>query len=119
MTPFAAILKRTVEQTPHAIGSAFAASDGEMVDSFSHMNAHDWAVLTAHYGIVLAQLTAAFGTFHFGGPEYFIATHAHMEVQVHAVAAGYYALVAVTRPAPVDLPGRLARCAVALAKEMQ
>jgi len=118
VSAFAAILKRTVEQTPHAIGSAFAASDGEMVDSFSHMNAYDWAVLTAHYGVVMAQLTAAFGTLHFGGPEYFIATHTHLEVHVHAVEDGYYALVAVSRPAPLDLVRQLQHCAAALAKEM-
>ena len=60
VTPFAAILRRAVEATPHAIGGAFADSEGEMVDSYSTMDRHDWAVLTAHYGVVLAQLTAAF-----------------------------------------------------------
>lgn len=118
MTPFTAILRRTVEQTPHAIGGAFAASDGEMVDSFSLMNAHEWAILTAHYGIVLAQLTAAFGTLHFGGPEYFIAKHNHIEIHVQAVHAGYYALIALSQPVALDLVRELQRCAAALAKEM-
>ena len=47
MTPFGAILKQTVQASPTAIGGAFAASDGEMVDSFATMDPHDWAVLTA------------------------------------------------------------------------
>lgn len=118
MTPFAAILQRTVEQTPHAIGGAFADSDGEMVDFFSHMDAHEWAVLTAHYGVVLAQLTDAFGTLHFGSPEYFVVKHNHLEVHVHAVAAGYYALVAVSQSVPLDVAAAMRQCAVALAREM-
>ena len=97
MTPFAAILKRAVDATPNAIGGAFADSEGEMVDSYADMNAHDWAVLTAHYGVVLSQLTAAFGTLHFGGPEYFIAQHKHIEIIVHAVDAGYYTLIALSK----------------------
>jgi hypothetical protein len=103
VTPFAAILKRAVEATPYAIGGAFADSEGEMVDSYSTMNAHDWAVLTAHYGVVLAQLAAAFGTLHFGGPEFFIAQHKRIEVIVYAVDAGYYALLAFAQPAPIDI----------------
>lgn len=118
MTPFAAILRRTVEQTPHAIGGAFADSDGEMVDSFSRMDAHEWAVITAHYGVVLAQLKDAFGTLHFGSPEYFVAKHSHIEIHVHAVGGGYYALVALSQPVPLDLTAALRRCAVALAREM-
>lgn len=98
MTPFAAILQRAVEATPNAIGGAFADADGEMVDSFATIDAHDWAVLTAHYGIVLGHLTAAFGTWHYGGPEYFIAQHNKLEVVVHAVHAGYYALLAFDKP---------------------
>ena len=103
MTPFAAILQRAVETTPNAIGGAFAASDGEMVDSFSKIDNHDWAVLTAHYGIVLQHLVDAFGTWHFGGPEYFVVTHQAIEVVVHAVDAGYYALLAFRSAAPLSL----------------
>jgi hypothetical protein len=98
VTPFAAILQRAVEATPNAIGGAFADSTGEMVDSYATIDSHDWAVLTAHYGVILMQLTSAFGTLHFGGPEYFIAQHKHIEVVVHAVDAGYYALIALSKP---------------------
>jgi hypothetical protein len=99
VTPFATILRRAVEATPNAIGGAFADADGEMVDSFSLIDPHEWAVLTAHYGVVMAHLTAAFGTWHFGGPEYFIAQHRDLEIVVYAVDAGYYALMALRMPA--------------------
>ena len=59
--------------------------------------------MTAHYGIVLGHLTAAFGTWHYGGPEYFIAQHNRLEVVVHAVDAGYYALLAFHKPSNLVL----------------
>jgi len=99
VTPFGHILQRVVESTPNAIGGAFAASDGEMVDSYSTIDQHDWAVLTAHYGVVMAHINSAFGTWHFGGPEYFIAEHRKVDVVVHAVDSGYFALMALTTPA--------------------
>jgi hypothetical protein len=101
MSPFGAILRRAVEATPGAIGGAFADSQGEMIDGFTTRDAHEWAILTAHYGVVLTHLHAAFGTWHFGGPEYFIAQHEVLDIVVHAVAGGYYALLAVTEPAPL------------------
>lgn len=94
-TPFGDIMRRAVEATPGAIGGAFADSEGEMVDSFTTEAQDDWAVLTAHYGVVLAQLHSCFGTWHYGGPEYFIAQHAALDVVVHSVAHGYFALLAV------------------------
>jgi hypothetical protein len=100
VTPFGKILQRAVEATPSAVGGAFAASDGEMVDSFATTyDPHEWALLTAHYGVVLAQLHAAFGTWHFGFPEYFIAQHRSLDIVVHAVDGGYYALIALHEPA--------------------
>jgi hypothetical protein len=95
VTAFADIMKRAVDATPGAVGGAFADSEGEMVDSFATYDKHEWAVLTATYGVVLSQLHAAFGTWHFGGPEYFIAQHSSLDVVVHSVAHGYYALLAV------------------------
>ena len=103
MTPFGAILKQAVQASPNAIGGSFAASDGEMVDCFATIDAHEWAVLTAQYGIVLAQLISAFGIFHFGGPEYFIARHQKIDVIVHTVDAGYFALLAFAKPADLDV----------------
>ena len=119
MTPFAVILQRAVLATPNAIGGAFADPDGEMVDSFATIDPHEWAVLTAHYGVVLAHMNACFGTWHFGGPEYFIAQHRKVEIVVHAVDAGYYALMAVKEPANLGLALQHLRAATAeLKKEM-
>ena len=103
MSSFGAILKRTVQATPGAIGGAFADAQGEMIDGFTTRDADDWALLTAHYGIVLAHLHAAFGTWHFGGPEHFIAQHDALDVVVHAVPGGYYAILAIRQPAPLAL----------------
>ena len=102
MTPFRQILKRAVEATPGAIGGAFADSEGEMVDWFANYDPHEWAVLTAHYGVVFAQLHAAFSLWHYGAPEYFMLQHQKLGVVVHAVEGGYYALIAVSDPARVQ-----------------
>jgi hypothetical protein len=101
VTPFRAILRRAVESTPGAIGGAFADAEGEMVDFFTNFDPHEWAVLTAHYGVVLAQLHSAFALWHFGAPEYFMAQHNKLGIVVHAVDGGYYALIAVSDPARV------------------
>lgn len=119
VSPFGDILRRAVSATPGAIGGAFADSDGEMIDGFTTRDPHDWALVTAHYGILLHQMHAAFGTWHFGGPEYFIAQHERIDVVVHAVAGGYYALLAVREPAPLGHALRsLRRAAIELHLEM-
>jgi predicted regulator of Ras-like GTPase activity (Roadblock/LC7/MglB family) len=119
VTPFGHILQRAVQATPNAIGGAFADPDGEMVDCFSTIDSHDWAVLTAHYGVVMAHLTAAFGTWHFGGPEFFIAEHEKLDIVVHSVDAGYYALLAAKPPANLGIAlVHLRTAASALKKEM-
>lgn len=98
MTPFGEIMKRAVEATPGAVGGSFADPTGEMVDGFAKSyNSNDWAILTAHYGVILAHLHAAFGIWHFGGPEYFVAQHQSLGIVVHALEGGYYALLAVDR----------------------
>jgi hypothetical protein len=116
MTPFGAILRRAVLATPNAIGCAFADAEGEMVDSFATINAHEWAVLTAHYGIVMGHLHAAFGTWHFGGPEFFIAQHRDLEIVVCAVEAGYYVLMAIKGPANLGFALQHLHVAAALLK---
>ena len=119
MTPFGHILQRAVQATPNAIGGAFADADGEMVDSYSTIDQTEWAILTAHYGVVMAHLNAAFGTWHFGGPEYFIAEHHKLEIVVHAVDAGYFALLALNQPANLAFALRQVRSAAdELRKEM-
>lgn len=102
MTVFAAILQQAVERTPRAIGGAFAAADGEMVDSFSTIDPTDWAILTAHQGVILSTLQAAFATWHFGSVQYFVVEHSKLDVLVHDVGQGYFALLAVEQPAPLS-----------------
>ena len=119
MTPFRAILQRAVEATPGAIGGAFADSEGEMVDWFAHHDPHEWAVLTAHYGVVFAQLHAAFSLWHYGAPECFMVQHEKIGVVVHAVEGGYFALMAVSDPARVTSAlSSLSSSIAELAREM-
>jgi len=115
VTTFAAILKTAVEATPNAIGGSFAAWDGELVDAYSTLDPYDWAVLTAHYGVILALLYAAFGTLHFGGPEMFVARHDKLDIVVCTIDKSYFALLAMTRVDSTDGPAPIDVCADAIA----
>jgi hypothetical protein len=118
-TPFAAILRNAVERTPGAVGGAFAAYDGEMVDSFATQDPTEWAIFTAHFGILLANLEAALNTKHFGGAEYFVVENSKVDVVVHTVEGGYFALMAMQRPSCLATAlGNLEVAALALRKEM-
>ncbi len=112
-TSFSVILRDAVEATPRAVGGAFAAGDGELVDAFTEYATDDWAFLTAHYGVLLKHLTAAFGTWHFGGPDVVVFEHADLDVLLQPVREGYFALLAVAQPAP------LAQAQVALERAVQ
>lgn len=122
MTPFRAILKRAVDATPNAVGSSFADSEGEMVDAYTPAyDQHDWAVLTAHYGVLLGHVESLFGTWHYGGPEYFIAHHAKLDVIVHTVEHGYFTLLATQRSGDDEIDTSLTHVRAAvleLKKEM-
>jgi hypothetical protein len=125
VTPFGDILKRTVDEIPEAIAGAFADPDGEMVDSYAAGYAKfDWAVLTAHYGVILSHLHATFGLWHFGGPEYFVARHDQIDIVVHTLEGGYYALLALERrdvpseDAEQEALASLRVAAIELTKEM-
>lgn len=119
-TAFTPILQRAVDGTPNAIGGAFAAGDGEMVDAVTRGDPVEWALLTAHYGVILSHLEAAFGTWHFGGTEYFVAHNQRMCVLVHTVDAGYFAVLGVTPPAPVAVAlGALKTAVRELREEMR
>ena len=117
--PFAEILRTAVERTPGAVGGAFAAPDGEMVDWFTSGDPVEWAILTAHYGVVLANIESALGALHYGGAEFFVVEHSRLDILVHAVDDGYYALLACEQPAPIAAAlGSLRRAVAALRKEM-
>ena len=100
-TPFSDILRVAVENIPGAIGGAFAASDGEMVDFFSLTDPDEWALVTAHYGVVLRHVQNALHTCHYGEAKMVMIEHADMDILVHAVSEGYYAILAVKAPAPL------------------
>lgn len=102
MTPFARILRTMVEEVPGVVGGAFAASDGEMVDSFTTVDPDEWALITAHYGVLLSLMHAAFGTWHYGAVQSFVAQHQKFDIMVQAVDQGYYALIVMTTPAPLQ-----------------
>jgi hypothetical protein len=98
-TCFGEIIRRAVEATPGAVGGAFADKHGELVDAFAHgYNALDWAILTAHYGVILTHVHLAFGVLHYGGPDYFIAHYGAMGIVVLTIDDDYYALLAVRDP---------------------
>ena len=120
MTPFARILHRVVDRTPGAIGGAFAASDGEMVDFVAKGDPTELAIITAHYGVILANLEALLDTQHFGGAQYFVIETSWFDVLVHAVLDGYYALIAMPPPAPLAVAlDVLHAAAVELRREMR
>ncbi|HEY4060144.1 MAG TPA: hypothetical protein VGM39_26200 [Kofleriaceae bacterium] len=121
-TLFGEIMRRAVEGTPGAIGGAFADAEGEMVDGYTTLERDEWAIITAHFGVVLVNLHSAFNTMHFGSPEYFIAQYERLDVIVQSVAMGYFALLAVkdgngTAPLGAAL-ANLKVAAAALAKEI-
>lgn len=120
MTPFARIVTDAVDATPGAIGGSFAAGDGELVDATATGDPHQWALITAHYGVILANLEAALGTKHFGSTEYFVVVNRALEVAVHTVDDGYFALVAMSRPSSLARAlANLARAAALLRAEMR
>jgi predicted regulator of Ras-like GTPase activity (Roadblock/LC7/MglB family) len=120
VTIFRSILRRAVEDTPSAVGGAFAAGDGEMVDAVATGDPVEWALLTAHYGVILGHLEAALGTLHFGGTEYFVVTNQKLAVIVHTVDAGYFALLAVSPRVPLAIALESVRtAALELRQEMR
>lgn len=119
VTPFAAILRTAVDRTPGALGGAFAAYDGEMVDFVARKDPTEWAILTAHFGVLLANLEAALNTKHFGGAEYFVVENSLVDVVVHTVEGGYFALIAIERPSCLATAlGAIGEAARLLKKEM-
>lgn len=118
-TVFAEILQRAVSRVPGAVGGAFAAWDGETVDAVSDRNASEWAILTAHYGVILAHIQRALHTFHFGETETVVLSHEQIDVLIQVVGDGYYALLAVAHPGSMACALReLADASSALWREM-
>ena len=119
MTPFTRVLASAVAATPGAVGGSFAASDGELVDASSTGDSHEWALLTAHYGVILANVEAWLSTKYFGGARYLLIANRGLDVAVHTVAEGYYEMIAVTPPSDTDVViDNLATAAALLRTEM-
>jgi hypothetical protein len=118
-SPFADILRVAVERTPQTIGAAFAARDGEMVDYFALNDPNEWALITAHYGVVLSHVQAALHTCHYGEADIVLIENAELDIIVYPVDEGYYALMALTAPAPLAIAmSALEDAVVALRAEM-
>ena len=116
---FSDILRSVVETIPGAIGGAFAARDGEIVDAFASGDPFEWAVLTAHYGVVLGHVQSALNLFHYGEAEVVILAHDGLDILLQSVSEGYYTLIAARHPAPLGLAfSTLASAADALRVEM-
>jgi predicted regulator of Ras-like GTPase activity (Roadblock/LC7/MglB family) len=95
-TPFTRILRGAVEGTPGAVGGAFAAGDGEAIDVVgARWSRGEWELITAHHGIILAHARAALRTFHYGDPAVMVVGHRDLQVVLHEVADGYFALLAL------------------------
>ena len=80
----------------------------------------DLAILTAHYGVILASVEALLNTQHFGGAQYFVIENHRLDIVIHTVDDGYYAMLAVPPPAPLGCAiGALRQAALELRKEMR
>jgi predicted regulator of Ras-like GTPase activity (Roadblock/LC7/MglB family) len=58
-TGFSTILERLVEETPGAIGAAFADDEGEAVDSFGEGDRYEVLLAAAHMGVLLRRFEAS------------------------------------------------------------
>ena len=103
-------MRGAVENTPGAVGGSFAAGDGETVDYFAECEQTEWALITAHYGIVMRHVQLALNTFHFGEAELVILSHRDLDVLIQSVLDGYFAMIVLARP------GCLARGMAALSR---
>jgi hypothetical protein len=120
-TPFAAILRRAVEQLPGAIGGTLAAGDGETVDYHVRggWRRAEWELLTAHHGVLLGHVRSWLHTRHYGDPELMVVSHRELHVLLREVADGYFALIALDDAAEILSASRLlAEAAVELRQEM-
>jgi predicted regulator of Ras-like GTPase activity (Roadblock/LC7/MglB family) len=119
MSPFHAILRTIIDRVPGALGGAFAAYDGELVDSVVPSDPLEWAILTAHYGVLLGHVQSALRTMHHGEAELIVLSHDRTDILLRSVAEGYYAILAVGHPAPLGLAiEQLDRAVVQLRREM-
>jgi hypothetical protein len=118
-SPFAAILRRAVEQLPGAIGGTLAAGDGETVDYHVRggWRRAEWELLTAHHGILFGHVRSWLHTRHYGDPEMMVVSHRELHVLLREVADGYFALLALDDAAEILSASRLLADAALLLKQ--
>jgi predicted regulator of Ras-like GTPase activity (Roadblock/LC7/MglB family) len=119
LTPFAPILRQTVERVPGAIGAIFADWDGEAVEHVATGPSEDLLVTGAHYGVVLNYVQSALHLFHFGEAEEMIFLHSRIDLIVRTVRHGYYVVLAAHAGTHLAMARReVMAAASALAREM-
>ena len=96
-TSFTPILQRAVESTPGAWGAIFADAEGEAVDSWSTEEQASLPLIGAHYGIVLARIQKMLHLFHFGEAQQLRVACQRMELLVHVLTEGYFAVLVADR----------------------
>lgn len=98
LSPFGEILRDAVDNLPGAIGGALAAGDGETVDSWSTWDEDEWALLTAHFGILVSHIRSALHTFHFGDVQFLYLAYGELDLVIQIVDEHYFALIALEPP---------------------
>ncbi len=73
-----------------------------MVDFWTTWQNDDWALLTAHFGVVYQQIFNALRTFHFGDVQFLFLRLETVGVAIQAIDDGYFALLALKLPAQVQ-----------------
>ncbi len=116
---FGDILRKAVEEIPGAVGGALAAGDGETVDFFTSWEDDDWALMTAHIGILVSHIRRSLHTFHFGDIQFLQMGYGKLELAIQLVDQEYYMLIALKPPIQLGIVRRkLEVVTAALRKEM-
>ncbi len=84
-----------VTLTPNAVGGALAASDGESVDAWTIWETDEWALFTAHSGVLFHHIRSALHTFHFGDVRFLFIQFEKVSLAIHVIMDGYFALMAM------------------------
>ncbi len=84
-----------VKLTPNAVGGALAASDGESVDAWTIWETDEWALFTAHSGVLFHHIRSALHTFHFGDVQFLFIQYEKISLATQVILDGYFALTAL------------------------
>jgi predicted regulator of Ras-like GTPase activity (Roadblock/LC7/MglB family) len=119
VTAFGDILRQLVERVPGAVGAVFADWEGEPVDQFAHIPAHDIQLVGAHWGVVWSQTAARLGRHGLGDLEELLIEGERAIVLVRSVTEHYFVVLATKREAHLATARReLERGALTLRGEM-